>query len=141
MAKVIIYGFAELEQAMRQIPPPRRVKDRMLDESAKVYRKMTKKKAETMLRGPYYKGDVAANVIIKEAEGDPNTRYITFPHDKIVHKKDADVGTIAFVNEFGAPDRGIDARQFIKAAAEDGEIEAQGVSQEIYNEYLEEIGL
>lgn len=141
MGRLELIGFGDLYEALRKIPTPRNVKERMLDQGAESLRKEAQKRAETMLRGPYYKGDVKANVIIKTEPDDKEARYITFPHDKIVHDEKADVATIAFVNEYGAPRRNIGARPFIAKAAQTGEPEAIRKAQEVYEEYLDSIGL
>lgn len=141
MARIETFGFGDLYAALREMPPPREVKDRMLEEGAKIIKDEVKQKAETMLNGPYYKGDVKANVIIKEEEEDPDSRYVTFPPGKEVHKTDVTPGEIAFVNEYGAPQRNIKARPFIETAIETGAPEATAAGQEIYEEYLDRIGL
>lgn len=141
MARIETFGFNDLFASIRRMPPPRDVKEKMLEEGAKIIGEETKQKAETMLNGPYYKGDVKANVIVKKEDDDEEARYITFTPGKIVHKKDVTPGEIAFINEYGAPWRNIKARPFITKAIEEGTPEAVNKAGEIYDEYLDKIGL
>lgn len=139
MATINISGLEELSKGMAQLARiPADVKKKIIRAGADVVVKEQKKQAQNMLRGEYYKGDVAAGVKAKEPvlNADGVSQVITFQgtvRDE-KHKSGTRVAEIAFINEYGK--KGQPARPFVRTANALAEREAAEAEQKEFDKFI-----
>lgn len=143
MAKVIAHGIDETgEMISRLANAPDKVIEDMLVAGASIVADAQKKRAVTDLAGPYNKKEVANAVYIKKTTTDKHgnkCKYIIFRGERKQKSGNQRYAAIAFVNEYGAPDRGIPARPFIRHAIEESANEAFRAMERVYDDFLDSI--
>ena len=121
MARMYNFGFMEFDHMLERLEKiPDSTKNEMMEAAAEEYKKHTEKTAHTMLRGDYFTGATGDNIVTKK-QG--NAMYVTWDR-KVRHAKGVTFADVAFLNEYGAPGRGIPARPFIAQATKNGLLDA-----------------
>lgn len=137
MAKLSVNGLDELMLSLQEVADlPDDIAAAMLDAEAEVVEEFQMGSAATMLRGPYSTGQTASAIgRTKMKRGKDGVREVhVYPQG--TNDKGERNATVAFVNEYGVPRRGIPARPFIataNAAAADPAVRA---AEQIYDEFL-----
>lgn len=81
---------------------------------------------------------ITVNAKVKKKSG---TRYIAvYPKGKRKGKKAASNSEVAFINEFGAPKRGIPAKQWMRTANDGCADEAVRAAEQVYDRWLKSKG-
>lgn len=141
---LIHIGLAELERDFEKISiVPDDTVSELLTASTTILADKTKQTAETMLNGPYYKGDIKKSVRVSKMEKRKNYRsmYVKF-RGKVTdehHPKGESIARIAYINEYGK--KGQPARPFIKEATYQGTDEATEAAAKVYDEFLKKHNL
>ena len=144
MARVEISGFQELAADIEGlVRGSTEVLEEMIEAGAQVVVKEQKKQARSMLKGKYYKGDVAGGIYAKKPvkSKDGISQTISFKgtvKDKH-HKKGTSVGEIAYINEYGKNSQ--PARPFIRTANAVSEEEAVKAEEKVFDNYLQSKGM
>lgn len=115
----------------------------MLKATADVMVPETQNKAETMLQGEYYKGDIKKSVRMGRIKKNKDGKYANIifygkVHDK-KHPHGERLARIAYINEYGKKNQ--PARPFIRMAVYDGSPKALEAASEVYGEYLKKYNL
>lgn len=134
-----VSGCKELADAIvRAGAIPKATLKKMVSEEAKPVKKEIKSKAQSMLQGPYYKGDVAKHVYkgralvsVKNGARNPITFKGTAHGNRIAE--------IAFVNEYGKKNQ--PARPFITEAFKDSMEPAAKAAMNVLEEHMKKNGL
>ena len=127
-----LYGLLDDLQSIEELPDE--VAEEMLDaeaaivEEAQVY--------TGMKMGVYRTGDTLRSIThgkMKRGRDGQRTKYV-YPQG--TNEKGERTATVAFINEFGAPQRGIAARPFIRTANELSADEAVEAAADVYDQFL-----
>lgn len=137
MASLSVNGVDELMLSLQEIADiPDEVAAAMLDAEAQVVEEYQIGAAKTMLAGPYSTGQTAMSIRrgkMKKEKNGTRTVYVT---PQGVNDKGERNATVAFVNEYGVPRRGIHARPFIATANAAAADPAVAAAEQIYDEFL-----
>ena len=146
MASVSIYVLDELELSLADLARlPDDVTDGMLEEGAKVIVREMKKTA------PRDTGQLSASIAAgKVKRGRDGKRIYVYPSG--TRKKTAAYRSktgarpvrnaeVGFILEYGAPRRGLPARQWVWKASEAAADEAVGQAKQVYEKYLKKLNL
>ena len=137
MAKLSVNGLDELMLSLQEIAElPDDVAAAMLDAEAEIVEQYQMGSAATMLQGPYATGQTAMSIRrgkMKKGKGGARMVYVTPQGTNDKGERNA---TVAFVNEYGVPRRGIPARPFIATANAAAADPAVGAAGKIYDEFL-----
>lgn len=135
MAHLSVNGLDGLLDDLQSIEElPDEVAEEMLDaeaaivEEAQVY--------TGMKMGVYRTGDTLRSIThgkMKRRRDGQRTKYV-YPQG--TNEKGERTATVAFINEFGAPQRGIAARPFIRTANELSADEAVEAAADVYDQFL-----
>lgn len=141
MAKFEVNGLDALIGdlgALAQLPDS--VAEDILTAEADIVEAEQKITAREMLNGPYSTGKTAAAIkrtkIKKTKDGKSLTIYPQGKREK--GKRSAEV---AFINEFGAPGKKQEPRQFIRTANERAKPKAAQAGEKVYGAFLDRHGL
>jgi hypothetical protein len=142
MAKMTVSGIDELMLSMKQVAElPDSVANDMLQAAGKIVRDAQTRKVKSSLgvrTGALAKA-ITVTPKVKTRKG--GERYVTV-YPKGTHHINAD-GTkvtnneVFFVNEFGAPKRGIAAKGMARAANEESAEKATAAQAEVYDKWLQ----
>ena len=142
MANLSVNGLDELMLSLQEIASiPDDVAAAMLDAEAKVVEEYQVGSAATMLQGRYSTGQTAMSVRRGKMKKGKDGARMVYVYPQGTNDKGERNATVAFVNEYGVPRRGIPARPFIataNAAAADPAVRA---AEQIYDEFLKSKGL
>jgi hypothetical protein len=135
MARISVNGLDGLMDdllAVAEIPDD--VAEEMLDaeaaivEEAQVY--------TGMKMGVYRSGETLRSIThgkMKRGKDGQRSKYV---YPRGINEKGERNAAVAFINEFGAPQRGIQARPFIQTANELSADEAVKAAEDVYDKYL-----
>lgn len=140
MAQMSVDGLDSLIDAMAILAAiPGSVVADMLNAEADVVVQAQRSEIESKWKGPYSTG-ISTNSIKKgKVKKTPDGGAISiYPQGTRKRgKKKIRNGEIAFINEYGAPQRGIAARPAISTATAKSEEQAVGAGEKVYNAYLD----
>lgn len=140
MAKLSVNGLDDLMLSLEEIAAiPDDVAAAMLDAEAQVVEEAQIAEGRTM--GVYDTGQTLASIRrgkMKKGRDGARAVYVTPTGTNDKGERNA---TVAFVNEYGVPRRGIPARPFIATANEKAADPAVAEAEKIYDEFLKEKGL
>jgi len=143
MAEVILTGFDELQDAFKAISAvPFSVTRRALDGMAEVAEEKIRATGESMgVRDP--DPDVQEHILDKISHSRPKQTedggkaFITFLGSRLRGNTVTRNAAIAYINEYGAPRRGIQARPFITTAMTRNDNEISAPAEEIIGGWIE----
>ena len=138
MANFTTHGIDAVCMAFEEIAqmPDHVIEDILLAE-AQVVKREEKSSAESMLQGPYYEGGVAAALEIGKVKRTSDGGHLFVTFEGMQHKNR--VAEIAFVNEYGKESQ--PPRQFIRTAIAKCEDEAVEAGADVYEKWLQSVGL
>lgn len=135
MAQMSVNGLDILmDDLMAAADIPDDVAEEMLDaaaeivEDAQVY--------TGMKMGVYDSGETLRSITRGKMKRGRDGRRSKYVYPRGTNQKGERNATVAFVNEFGAPQRGIQARPFILTANEAAADEATAAAADVYDKYL-----
>lgn len=119
---------------------PDSVKKEILNSMAEIAADQQKKTGESLgVRDPDSDVHILDNIKINSPKitEDGGSITITFSGSRTRNGIQTRNAEIAFINEFGAPDRNIEARQFIKTANEKSADKANSSGEKVFGDWLE----
>ena len=135
MARISVNGLDSLMDDLLTVAEiPDDVAEEMLDaeaaivEEAQVY--------TGMKMGVYRSGETLRSIThgkMKRGKDGQRSKYV---YPRGINEKGERNATVAYINEFGAPQRGIQARPFIQTANELSADEAVKAAEDVYDKYL-----
>lgn len=135
MAQMSVNGLDSLmDDLMEAADIPDDVAEEMLDaeaeivEDAQVY--------TGMKMGVYDSGETLRSITRGKMKRGRDGRRSKYVYPRGTNQKGERNATVAFVNEFGAPQRGIQARPFILTANEAAADEATAAAADVYDKFL-----
>lgn len=143
MAEISFKGLDEFQLSMKEVAElPDEIIDEMLNAGADVAAEAQQKEAAVVLKGAYATGKTALSIKKGRVKVKNGARviYVTPTGTrkrgkrKITKTRNAEIG---FVNEYGAPHRGISPRPFIAVANEKSAAETTAAQAAVYNRWLE----
>ena len=143
MADVVLTGFDELQDAFKAISAvPFSVTRRALDGMAEVAEEKIRATGESMgVRDP--DPDVQEHILDRISHSKPKQTedggkaFITFLGSRLRGKTVTRNAAIAYINEYGAPRRGISARPFISTGMTKNDKEISAPAEEIIGGWIE----
>jgi len=146
VASVSIYGLDDLALSLADLARlPDDVTDGMLEEGAKVIVREMKKAA------PRDTGQLNASIVAGRVKRDKGgkriyvypsgTRKNTNAYRSKTGAKPVRNAEVGFILEYGAPRRGLLARQWVWKASEAAADEAVGQAKQVYEKYLKKLNL
>ena len=143
MADVVLTGFDELQDAFKAISAvPFTVTRRALDGMAEVAEEKIRATGESMgVRDP--DPDVQEHILDKISHSKPKQTedggkaFITFLGSRLRGNTVTRNAAIAYINEYGAPRRGISARPFISTGMTKNDKEISAPAEEIIGGWIE----
>ncbi len=143
MADVVLTGFDELQDAFKAISAvPFSVTRRALDGMAEVAEEKIRATGESMgVRDP--DPDVQEHILDKISHSKPKQTedggkaFITFLGSRLRGNTVTRNAAIAYINEYGAPRRGISARPFISTGMTKNDKEISAPAEEIIGGWIE----
>lgn len=132
-------GLAQLENDFgKLIVGSDEMLEGMLKAAADVMIDETKEKAEAMLQGEYYKGDIKKSTRMGKIRKNANGKYTSVIFYGTVvdkkHPRGERIARIAYINEYGK--RSQPARPFVRMAVLDGTRGALDAASEVLGDYL-----
>lgn len=142
MGVLSVSGLGELSADLDHLAAiPESVVDGMLNASADVIVEAQRKEALRQWRGKGYDtGETAHSIKKGRVKKGKNGRSITVSPQG-TNKKGERHAAVAFVNEYGAPGRGIRPRQAIRTATERATDEAVAAGEKVLGDYLDKKNL
>lgn len=140
MAKLTVDGLDSLMDSLEELARlPDRVVEDILNAEADVIVPAQRAEIEARWRGPYSEGISAKSIKKGKVRKGKDGRSISvYPQGTRKRgKKSVRNGEIAFINEYGAPGRGIAARPAINAANKKNEQAAAEAGEKVYHAYLD----
>ena len=135
MARISVNGLDSLMDDLLAIEElPDEVTEEMLDAEAEIVEEA--QVYTGMKMGVYRSGETLRSIThgkMKRGRDGQRSKYV-YPQG--TNDKGERNATVAFVNEFGAPQRGIAARPFILTANETAADEAVSAAADVYDKYL-----
>ena len=135
MAHLSVNGLDGLLDDLQSIEElPDEVAEEMLDaeaaivEEAQVY--------TGMKMGVYRTGDTLRSITHGKMKRGRDGQRAKYVYPQGTNEKGERTATVAFINEFGAPQRGIAARPFIRTANELSADEAVEAAADVYDQFL-----
>ena len=118
---------------------PDKVVEDILDAEAEVITAAQREEIEKQWRGPHSLGISAKSIKKGKVKKDKDGRSVSvYPQGTRKRRgRSTRNAEIAFINEYGAPGRGITARPAIDAANKKKESEAVDAGERVYNAYLD----
>ena len=118
---------------------PDKVVEDILDAEAEVITAAQREEIEKQWRGPHSLGISAKSIKKGKVKKDKDGRSVSvYPQGTRKRRgRTTRNAEIAFINEYGAPGRGITARPAIDAANKKKESEAVDAGERVYNAYLD----
>ena len=143
MADVVLTGFDELQDAFKAISAvPFSVTRRALDGMAEVAEEKIRATGESMgVRDP--DPDVQEHILDRISHSKPKQTedggkaFITFLGSRLRGNTVTRNAAIAYINEYGAPRRGISARPFISSGMTKNDKEISAPAEEIIGGWIE----
>ena len=140
MGRLTVNGLAALADdfaALARLPD--KVVEDILDAEAEVITAAQREEIEKQWRGPHSLGISAKSVKKGKVKKDKDGRSVTvYPQGTRKRRgRSTRNAEIAFINEYGAPGRGITARPAIDSANKKKESEAVDAGERVYNAYLD----
>ena len=143
MADVVLTGFDELQDAFKAISAvPFTVTRRALDSMAEVAEEKIRATGESMgVRDP--DPDVQEHILDRISHSKPKQTedggkaFITFLGSRLRGNTVTRNAAIAYINEYGAPRRGISARPFISTGMTKNDKEISAPAEEIIGGWIE----
>lgn len=135
MAKVELNGFDEFAVDLAELA---RMPDSVLDDMLKAEAAVVVKahKASISNFGLVDTGKLLNSIKFGTVKKSSDGKYIIVSPSGTYPNRKTRVAEVAFINEYGAPGRGIPARQWMKEANEACAEEATKAAYDVYDEYL-----
>lgn len=142
MAKMTVEGMGlTLDDLEDRMSIPDDVSRNILTAGAEVLERAQRKKAEALgIVDPNNKGkhmkDAIGHTSMRLNKNKQKVMYVYSQGSRKRGKTTTRNAEIQYINEYGAPRRGIPARQHVRVANEEASDEAQRAMEDVYDEYL-----
>lgn len=137
MANLSVNGLDDLMLSLQEIAKiPDDVAAAMLDAEAQIVEEYQMGSAATMLRGSYSTGQTAMSIHRGKMKKGKDGARLVYVSPQGTNDKGERNATVAFVNEYGVPRRGIPARPFIATANAAAADPAVAAAEKIYDDFL-----